>query len=130
MRLSSTTVFTVGVDVVPTDVVDRVRARSPRFGLAARPDHRGRLSVSHAGARLTEHARAVDVSIVTSGHTPAPHIEPIRLSRRVHLALFPKLPVVSVDGDPLDDGHRRADPASAPQKGREGPHRKGRDMIA
>jgi DNA-binding SARP family transcriptional activator len=50
-------------------------------------------------------------------------------TRPVHLSLFAELPVVRIDGDPLDDVLRRVTPAGAPQKDREGLRRKGREIL-
>lgn len=62
--------------------------------------------------------------------TPPPREERITASRRVQLSLFADLPMVRIDGDPLDDVLRRVTPAGAPQKDREGLRRKGREILA
>jgi DNA-binding SARP family transcriptional activator len=61
--------------------------------------------------------------------TPPPREERTTASRRVHLSLFADLPMVRIDGDPLDDVLRRVTLIDAPQKDREGLRRKGREIL-
>jgi len=62
--------------------------------------------------------------------TPPPRGDRMPANRRVHLSLFADLPMIRIDGDPLDDVLRRVRPAGAPQKDREGLRRKGREILA
>lgn len=62
--------------------------------------------------------------------TAPPRAQPMSVSKRVHVSLFAALPVVRVDGEPLDEVLRRVTPADAPQKDREGLRRKGREILA
>jgi DNA-binding SARP family transcriptional activator len=83
-----------------------------------------------AGSRGAPIPVAPQVDEPPSVTTPLPDIEAMGVRRRVHLALFADLPVVRVDGAPLDDVLRRLTPADAPQKDREGLRRKGREILA
>jgi DNA-binding SARP family transcriptional activator len=121
---------TVGADGAVQSVEGEQMAEAKRARLYT-------LSPSAAAELLAVIAASRGASIVadvlpetdTPVTTPPPREERTTASRRVHLSLFADLPMVRIDGDPLDDVLRRLTPIDAPQKDREGLRRKGREIL-
>jgi DNA-binding SARP family transcriptional activator len=121
---------TVGADGAVQSVEGEQMAQAKRARLYT-------LSPSAAAELLAVIAASRGASIVadalpeadTPVTTPPPREERTTASRRVHLSLFADLPMVRIDGDPLDDVLRRVTPIDAPQKDREGLRRKGREIL-
>ena len=122
---------TVGADGAVQSVDGEQMAEAKRARLYT-------LSPSAAAELLAVIAASRGASIVAAplARAPAAHDDaPAREGEtttgvRVHLSLFADLPVVRIDGDPLDDVLRRVTPVGAPQKDREGLRRKGREILA